>query len=376
MQSKQILTAVLVLGISSHALAQSSSLYQRDLPGTGRELTLEATSFYYQKAEPVRVLKLNDIVRVRVVESSTVNSEGNINRRKQYQLQAQLIDWVKFNNGDLETNPNSTGDPTINGVYQGQGQARSNLNTKEGMQFAIAARIVDIRPNGHLVIEAHSTIRNNDEIWDQALSGIVPPERVDPKGEVRSEDIADRAHQFHHGVALPGFADQRPGDEGAHGLRIDAVAAAGQGLELFVGIGQAVPAHHRLHGLGQVLQFRQHRGAHALALLLEGASHGRPEPRQPLLEDVVGGAAFHALDGGFLVECDGEDDDGDVRAAGFGHGDGVEAIVAGEGIVGEDEVRREGVEGLSESFASGDAVGLTGKLHAVELSEDQLLVGL
>lgn len=173
------------------ASAQNSSLYRRDLPSDGRPLTLEQTSFYFQKAEPVRVLKLNDIIRVRVVESSTLNSEGNINRRKQYQLQAQLIDWIKFDNGDLETNPNSGGDPTINGVYQGQGQARSNLNTKEGLQFTIAARIVDIRPNGHLVVEAHSTVQSNDEIWDQALSGIVPPDRVDPKGEVRSEDIAE-----------------------------------------------------------------------------------------------------------------------------------------------------------------------------------------
>src|SRR5690606_25582849 len=71
------------------------------------------------------------------------------------------------------------------------GQARSNLNTAEGLTFTIAARVVDIRPNGHLVIEAHSTVQNNDEIWDQSLSGIIPPERVDAKGEVRSEDIAE-----------------------------------------------------------------------------------------------------------------------------------------------------------------------------------------
>lgn len=184
---------MVVVATPAVACAQSSSLFQRDIPVTGRELTLEGTSFYYQKAEPVRVLKLNDIIRVRVVEAATTTAEGNINRRKQYQLQAQLIDWIKFHNGNLETNPNTTGDPTINGVYQGQGQARSNLVTKEGMQFTIAATIVDIRPNGHLVIEAHSTVRSNDEIWDQSLSGIVPPERVDAKGEVRSEDIAELA---------------------------------------------------------------------------------------------------------------------------------------------------------------------------------------
>ena len=191
MNCVRIILTTAILMASGIAAGQSSSLYDRDLPSVGRTLTLEQTSFYYQKAEPVRVLMLHDVVRVKILQAAKLSSEGNINRRKQYQLQAQLIDWIKFNNGNLETNPNSTGDPTINGVYQGQGQARSNLNTAEGLQFTIAATSVDIRPNGHLVIEAHSSVQNNDEIWDQSLSGIVPPDRVDPKGEIRSEDIAE-----------------------------------------------------------------------------------------------------------------------------------------------------------------------------------------
>ena len=196
----------LVLSSPAWACAQSSSLFDHALPSDGVDLTLEKTSFYYQQAEPVRVLKLNDIIRVRVLESARANAEGNLNRRKQYQLQAQLIDWIKLDNGDLELNPNSGGDPAINGVYQGQGQARANMNTAEGLQFTIAARIVDIRPNGHLVIEAHSTVQNNDEIWDQSLSGIVPPERVDPKGEVRSEDIAElMIHKDERGQVRDGY---------------------------------------------------------------------------------------------------------------------------------------------------------------------------
>ncbi len=190
---KSPLAAILLAAICSPAICrgQSSSLFHRDLPSNGHPLTLEDTSFYYQKAEPVRVLKLNDIVRVVVVESAQTNSEGNISRRKQYQLNAQLQEWVKFHNGDLVTNPAFDGDPTINGTLQGQGRAQSNLQTKEGIQFKIAARVVDIRPNGHLVIEAHSIVKNNDEVWEQGLSGVVSPDKVNPKGEVISDDVAE-----------------------------------------------------------------------------------------------------------------------------------------------------------------------------------------
>jgi len=191
MRSLPVLLSSLFLALTATAQGQCSSLCDRDLPSVAPTLPLERASFCFQRPEPVRLLKLNDIVRVKVLESARMNAEGNIDRRKQYQLQAQLIDWAKFDKGNLVTNPNSTGDPTINGIYQEQGQAGSNLNTAEGLTFMIVARIVDIRPNGHLVVEAHSTVQNNDEICDQSLSGIVPPDRVDPKGEVRSEDIAE-----------------------------------------------------------------------------------------------------------------------------------------------------------------------------------------
>jgi flagellar L-ring protein precursor FlgH len=188
----KLLPLILFVAVNAPVcLAQSSSLFQRDLPSNGHPLTLEDTSFYYQKAEPLRVLKLNDIIRVVVIESAQTNAEGNISRRKQYQLNAQLQEWIKFHNGDLVTNPAFDGDPTINGTLQGQGRAQANLQTKEGIQFKIAARVVDIRPNGHLVIEAHSIVKNNDEVWEQGLSGVVSPDKVNPKGEVISDDVAE-----------------------------------------------------------------------------------------------------------------------------------------------------------------------------------------
>ena len=85
----------------------------------------------------------------------------------------------------------STGGQQINGTLQGQFQAQSNLDTKDLMQFSIEARVVDIRPNGHLVLEGHQTMINNEEKWDRTLSGIVRPEDVLPNNTVLSEKVAE-----------------------------------------------------------------------------------------------------------------------------------------------------------------------------------------
>lgn len=186
-----IVSAAALAGSATTAQGQSSSMFQRDLPTNGPQLTLANTSWLYQAMEPPKVLKLNDVITVVVDEKQQLTSTAAVQRRKQGQLNAQLKDWVKFNGLDLVPDPQSQGDQKVNGTLQGQFQAQSNLDARDALKLRIAARIVDIRPNGHLVIEAHKKVRNNDEQWDASLSGIVRPEDVLPNNTVLSEDVAE-----------------------------------------------------------------------------------------------------------------------------------------------------------------------------------------
>ena len=65
------------------------------------------------------------------------------------------------------------------------------LETAELLKFQIAAEVVDIRPNGNLVIEAHQQIINNEEAWDYSLSGICRRQDIQPGNVVLSNNIYD-----------------------------------------------------------------------------------------------------------------------------------------------------------------------------------------
>jgi len=41
------------------------------------------------------------------------------------------------------------------------------------------------------VLEAHQEFRNNDEIWERSLSGIIRPEDILPNNTVLSEDVSE-----------------------------------------------------------------------------------------------------------------------------------------------------------------------------------------
>ena len=59
------------------------------------------------------------------------------------------------------------------------------------MTFRIAAAVVDIRPNGNLVIEARREIRINEEVWMQSLTGVVRRQSIGPDRTVRSDEVAE-----------------------------------------------------------------------------------------------------------------------------------------------------------------------------------------
>jgi flagellar L-ring protein precursor FlgH len=174
------------------ACAQNSSLFRQDIPATqGQPLTLATTSWLYQKAEPPKEIKLHDIITVAVSEKDALVSKGNVQRRRTAQYQAELEDWIKFKGLSIQASNPSGGQPDINGDLNVQDQAQMELDTNNALSFSIAATVEDIRPNGTLVIEAHLMVHNNEELWEQSLTGIIRREDVLPNNTVLSQNIAE-----------------------------------------------------------------------------------------------------------------------------------------------------------------------------------------
>ncbi len=183
------LVLLILLVPSTRGWAQTSSIYA--MPQTAGGLTLEDLSLTTIEVTPPREIQKYDTITIIVDEKSQLLSEGEMQRRKQATLSAVLEDWIKFEGLDLKPDKQADGDQTISANLRSQFRTQSAMETRDGLKFRIAATVVDIRPNGHLVIEAHKTIQNNEENWDQRLTGIVNPEDVLPNRSVLSEKITE-----------------------------------------------------------------------------------------------------------------------------------------------------------------------------------------
>lgn len=172
--------------------------------------TLTNSSFIYQTLPPEamsRPLERESIITVLVDYRSVMQSEGTGESRRTGSYAAALTDWIKFDGKDIRSAPQAGGDPTISGTLNSQLRAESEVEQRESLTFPIAARVVDIQPNGNLVIEGRSEIHLNEEVWMTYISGIVPRQMIGPDWVVRDTAVADkRIYKYEKGAVRDGYS--------------------------------------------------------------------------------------------------------------------------------------------------------------------------
>jgi flagellar L-ring protein FlgH len=193
------MAAALIMAASA-AQGQDSSLYAREAAKPIRppdrpaladpQLRLADTSWIYTPTPPPRQIQKHDVVSVRVDIMSRMQSDGELRRRKNGLYDARLNDWIIFDGLRwVKPSPQSDGDPRARGELRSTYRSLGELETSESLAFNIATEVVDIRPNGNLVLEGRTTTRINEEIWTVVVSGMCRPDAVGPNNVVLSRDI-------------------------------------------------------------------------------------------------------------------------------------------------------------------------------------------
>lgn len=70
--------------------------------------------------------------------------------------------------------------------YRGAGTTKRN----ETLMLRIAATVVDVLPNGHLVVQGDQEVRVNNELRDLQVVGIIQPEDISRRNEIPYDRIA------------------------------------------------------------------------------------------------------------------------------------------------------------------------------------------
>lgn len=173
--------------------AQGSSPSRPTTPGAADRAQLAQFSLFSLEPPEPRDIMMHDTVFIIINETSkqsstskldtktSVNNSGRINSIPDL---AALLE-LQARNGD--SNPLLTAGMSGNENWKGDGKyERSDRFTDR-----IAATVIDVRPNGTLVLEARRVIGKDDEVQTVLVSGIARREDVTNANTVLSSQLAD-----------------------------------------------------------------------------------------------------------------------------------------------------------------------------------------
>lgn len=142
----------------------------------------------------VKARNLNDIVMIRVVENITGLGKANTKTGRDSSMEASVD---KFFGAPLNFNNNNfwgkgyTFSPEVKGSMKNTFKGDGETARQSKLDAVISAKVVEVLPNGNLVLESRKEIVINRENQILVLKGIVRPEDILPDNTILSTKIAD-----------------------------------------------------------------------------------------------------------------------------------------------------------------------------------------
>ncbi len=195
------------------ASGQSSSLYLRQEPvasspaqpqtqGTGQLSPAIAASSYIAVLlpEPRQFIK-NDLVTIIIRESFKTDLRSILKTEKDVELAAEITAMPQLEKLlELMVTPETfpSGNPKLGVTATTDMDGKGRYQRTESMTGRMTARIVDVKPNGTLVLEAHQSVANDDEIQAIILTGTCRASDITIDNTVLSSELYDLSLSKQH----------------------------------------------------------------------------------------------------------------------------------------------------------------------------------
>ncbi len=226
---KRIWVLIYILFLTSAGAAQENSLYQRadnetlaksrrggtyvQGAGTGvaaGEPGLSKTNYtpilkasWYTVEEPSpKDFRVHDLVTIVVNEVSKHSTSADTKTERSYDVQAALKEWFKLEQEALRPKSTNAGDPQVNLSFEREFEGKGDVEREDTMSARIQAEIIDIMPNGNLILEATHRVEMDEEVTVITLTGTCRSKDVGIDNTVISSKVAElQLTKKHEGLA-------------------------------------------------------------------------------------------------------------------------------------------------------------------------------
>jgi len=143
-----------------------------------------------------RQFAVHDLVFIVVRESSQSKFDGSLETDTSSELDGEVTSFPTMTLADLlqlqfQSRDLGSDNPKVGIEFERSFQGEGEQTRNETMTARLTARVIDIRPNGNLILEARKHMQTDDESVTLSLTGTCRPEDIDSDNTLESYKIYD-----------------------------------------------------------------------------------------------------------------------------------------------------------------------------------------
>jgi flagellar L-ring protein precursor FlgH len=202
-----LLGAVTIGGLARSGVAQTSSVGgkaraentgrieavpPREAPRVERNGIYERFSWITVRPTIPRTFKVGDLLTIIVRENRRFEADADLETKSRFDATSEIEAFAKLIDGGLGTTTFARGRPNIDYRFDSNLKKEGDTQREDRMTTRLTGKIIDVKPNGLLVLEAKSRIQHDDEVSIVTLTGTCRKEDVTADNSVLSTQIADK----------------------------------------------------------------------------------------------------------------------------------------------------------------------------------------
>jgi flagellar L-ring protein precursor FlgH len=173
------------------AMTPPQQLPADSTPASAEQARVSAVSLMAVPPPQPKTLKKHDLIQIIIRESTQASSKGNTDAKKETSLDAHLDNYLKLTNqfqvkGVVPSTPLAL-TAAANTEFKGDATAER----EDTYVTRIGAEVVDVKPNGTLLIQARKHIKLDEEEQDYILSGVCRVDDVAADNTILSTQLHD-----------------------------------------------------------------------------------------------------------------------------------------------------------------------------------------
>jgi flagellar L-ring protein precursor FlgH len=182
-------------------LTPGYSGYQRR-PVSPATRVLQQTSLIALTPEPPKVFKVHDLVTIIVREQKKSEIDATLDNRKNADFDATLDAFFRIHDRKWQQQAFAGGTPQVKGEFAGRLKGQSQAEREDKLETRITAEIVDVKPNGTLVLEGNYLIKHDEEEQIMTLTGVCRDLDITPDNTILSSQVGDKKIVVKHTGAV------------------------------------------------------------------------------------------------------------------------------------------------------------------------------